>query len=173
MVSRRTKSISFFLFVSSHLQFDDVWMSEESEILDFPPDLSDDIQLFDLRSIDDLDRHGVSRQLMIGFLHFAETSRAQCFIQDIMTNANHAHVRRRIIRSLVFLFLSLVFILRNRRRPDEKKREREREMLHVRSLTTFFSFDNDTNLKQMRNWNLLTSAWLGGVYFLLLSSFYS
>ena len=102
-------------------------MSKESKILNLSSNLADDVQLFDLRSIDNLDRHRVSRQLMIGFystatlssssssfertFHLAETARAECFVQDVMSDANDAHIGRRIVRRLTLLLLSFVLVL--------------------------------------------------------------
>lgn len=47
-----------------HSQLDDVWVSEQFEILDFPFDLPDDIETADLLSVQDLYRHFMARQLM-------------------------------------------------------------------------------------------------------------
>ena len=47
-----------------HLQFDDVWMSEEFEILDLSSDLPDDIECLDLLPIKYLDGDLVTSQLV-------------------------------------------------------------------------------------------------------------
>lgn len=50
--------------VFHNLQLDDVWVSEEFEILDLPLDLADDIEAADLLPVEDLDSDLVARQLM-------------------------------------------------------------------------------------------------------------
>lgn len=47
-----------------HSQLDDVWVSEQFEILDFPFDLPDDIEAADLLSVQDLHCHFMACQLM-------------------------------------------------------------------------------------------------------------
>lgn len=48
-----------------HSQLDDVWVSEQFEILDFPFDLPDDIEAADLLSVQDLYSHFMACQLML------------------------------------------------------------------------------------------------------------
>ena len=49
----------------SLLQFDDVWVPEELEVLYLPFDFPHDIQAADLLPVEDLHRHFVAGQLML------------------------------------------------------------------------------------------------------------
>lgn len=51
--------------VSLHVQLDDVWVSEQLEILDLAFDLPHDIEAADLLSVQDLHSHFVARQLVL------------------------------------------------------------------------------------------------------------
>lgn len=48
------------------LQFDDMRMSEELQVLNLASDFSHDIQVFDLLSVEDFDSNFMSSQLMFG-----------------------------------------------------------------------------------------------------------
>lgn len=45
------------LLPDKHLQLDDMWMSEEFQVLYFPLDLSDDIKTFNFLTVKNLDCH--------------------------------------------------------------------------------------------------------------------
>lgn len=67
-----------------HSQLDDVWVSEQFEILDFPFDLPDDIEAADLLSVQDLYRHFMACQLMF----------TDCTMREHRREAEAAHRTR-------------------------------------------------------------------------------
>lgn len=64
-----------------HSQLDDVWVSEQFEILDFPFDLPDDIEAADLLPVQDLHRHFMACQLVF----------ADCTMREHRREAEAAH----------------------------------------------------------------------------------
>jgi len=59
------------------LQFDNVWVPEEFEILNLSADLSDNIQVFYFLPIQDFDGNLVSGQLVLSNFHFPERPDSQ------------------------------------------------------------------------------------------------
>lgn len=53
------------MYSGFHSQLDDVWVSEQFEILDLPFDLPDDIEAADFLSVQDFYSHFMACQLML------------------------------------------------------------------------------------------------------------
>ena len=68
------------------VEFYDVWMTEELQILDLPPDLAHHVQVLDLLPVEDLDCNLVASQLVKADLHLAKGADAKSLAQDVMTN---------------------------------------------------------------------------------------
>jgi hypothetical protein len=58
-VGEKPSSVLLYL-----VEFDDVRVPEELQVLNFPPDLAHDVQILDLLPVQDLDRHLVVSDLV-------------------------------------------------------------------------------------------------------------
>ena len=68
------------------IELNDVRMSEQLQVLNFPPDFSHHVQVFDFLPVEDLDGHFVSGHLMEADFDLAERADAQSFAQDVMAD---------------------------------------------------------------------------------------
>ena len=63
-----------YMNLCGNLQLYNMWVSEEWKVLDLPPDLPDDIEVFDLLPIQNLDGNFVASHLMDPDFYFAEST---------------------------------------------------------------------------------------------------
>lgn len=77
------------------IQFDDVRMPKQFQILNFSSNFADHIERTDLLSIQNFDGHFVFGQLMFADFHFAKRTRSQCVAQRVVANFHKWLLRRR------------------------------------------------------------------------------
>lgn len=84
------------------VEFDDMGMSYELEIFDFPSDFLDDVEVFDFVSREDFYCHFVIGDLVVGEFHFSECAGAQGGVENVVADSNDSFGHGGLLLKRVF-----------------------------------------------------------------------